>query len=573
VAGQAFQAEGESAVLFGGPQECNYIRLAEPRFFATGNALRLRVKLSIRTGTPMGNRCFLPLEWEGYLELLQHPQLDAGSFALSFVIVDSFLYDLNMHPGQIASVLWDLAKPIIHNYLTSIRINLAPPVNELRAFLLASLTSLPQTEAQRVLDSVRGGPVTVDATGVAIQLLADVEKTYQEPGVVKPLTDEQRVQIVKLWETWDAFLVQLLLIIAKEPLRQEEQLLLSDVLLDTRYRFTEELTEDHLGKDLVREQFLVAWQQLAPIFRRQLYAKSSQNILGYLAFFTAADALAVFDRLGPAFGVEVSQQGLLQMAAMLNGHKVQLLYQQEIDPPLRRLLELPPEPPKSQSEEPPPEDDSEGPLSRLGDFFLPMVHADELPNFDEIMRWRPPQENPGAFIQAVRKTLQRGIESVLVDNKVPKNLQPMYRQLVEATAWQESCFRQFIEKDNKLVYLLSYNGTSVGIMQVNERVWRGIYRPDQLRWDIAYNGYAGSEILALYLHRYALSGATSQQLQPNVLARALYAMYNGGPGQYKKFLEREKKGRLYQSDQLFQEKLQWVKQNDWRQAEKCLLGG
>ena len=68
-----------------------------------------------------------------------------------------------------------------------------------------------------------------------------------------------------------------------------------------------------------------------------------------------------------------------------------------------------------------------------------------------------------------------------------------YRRLVPATAWQESCWRQFIRRGGKLVAIRSRVG-SVGIMQVNERVWRGVYDRKGLVGDIAYNTRAGAEI-------------------------------------------------------------------------------
>ena len=89
-----------------------------------------------------------------------------------------------------------------------------------------------------------------------------------------------------------------------------------------------------------------------------------------------------------------------------------------------------------------------------------------------------------------------------------KDLDPryhdLYRTTVLATAWQESCWRQFIMKGNKLAVITSPNGTSVGIMQINQKVWRGIYDPAGLSGDIVYNARAGSEILLHYLCDYAL---------------------------------------------------------------------
>ena len=75
----------------------------------------------------------------------------------------------------------------------------------------------------------------------------------------------------------------------------------------------------------------------------------------------------------------------------------------------------------------------------------------------------------------------------------------MFPKVVLATAWQESCMRQFLIKKKKIVYLRSSNGSSVGVMQINERVWREIYDIDRLRWNIRYNARAGCEILDLYV--------------------------------------------------------------------------
>ena len=77
-------------------------------------------------------------------------------------------------------------------------------------------------------------------------------------------------------------------------------------------------------------------------------------------------------------------------------------------------------------------------------------------------------------------------------------------------------------------------------MQINERVWRGIYNRDRLRWDIRYNALAGCEIVDLYLRRYVLKGDVVGKYSGDsvLLSRVIYAMYNGGPGQLKKIHEK-----------------------------------
>ena len=111
-------------------------------------------------------------------------------------------------------------------------------------------------------------------------------------------------------------------------------------------------------------------------------------------------------------------------------------------------------------------------------------------------------------------------------------------------------------------------------MQINERVWRGIYDVEKLRWDISYNAKVGSEVLERYLRRYALRKMDPENpLDENTLARVMYAMYNGGPGQLKKFLKRHKKKGFYLSDKLFWEKYLWSKEQQWVKLNKCLIGG
>ncbi len=162
---------------------------------------------------------------------------------------------------------------------------------------------------------------------------------------------------------------------------------------------------------------------------------------------------------------------------------------------------------------------------------------------------------------------------MLQKSKITGKYHNFFSSLVLATAWQESCFRQFKVKNRKVVYLLSYNNTSVGLMQVNERVWRGLYNLHHLRWDIRYNAMAGCEIIANYFYKYLINNKKQSNLKTlnfNTLGQITYAMYNGGPSQLKKFLKRRKRGKFFLSDRLFLEKYHWVKKDRWKNINKCL---
>ena len=578
----SFSGDDQSAAVFGAPGDCTYVRIAEPHFSSAGELLRLEMRLEIRVGLHLGDKCFLPVAWQGYLELLQQPIFDARTFSLSFRTVDSTLLTLSREPATIAGFLWNFAKPRVAEYLDQVRLDLAPPVTELRSFLAPLFHPDTQQSTQAVLDSLHGGQVEVGKEAVVVELLAEVEQIAQSEGdkAVVQLTVEERQQLIQLWDTWDALLVRLLTTMATESLSPEDRQILIDVLLDTRYAFVEALDLQDIEKDFVRMQFIRAWQQLAPIFRRQLYARPSDNGLGYLAFFTAADALAVLDRMGPTVGVEISQQGLLRLAGMLTGKGTTLPYSPQLDKQLRELLQLPPidedvSPPDDLKEIDVPEEEPEvDPFSQVLDFFFKPAFGAELPTYAEILRWKPPGENVLEYLAQVKVVLAESSAAVLSRGEIPKQFHAMFAKLIPAMAWQESCFRQFVIKDKKLTYLLSYNQTSVGLMQINERVWRGLYDRSRLRWDIRYNALAGSEIAGLYLRKYALKHQAWQNGADMILlSRVVYAMYNSGPGEYKKFLDRERTGKHYPSDQLFFEKLQWVNQEKWERIKDCLIGG
>jgi len=82
-------------------------------------------------------------------------------------------------------------------------------------------------------------------------------------------------------------------------------------------------------------------------------------------------------------------------------------------------------------------------------------------------------------------------------------------------------------------------------MQINERVWRGFYRIESLRWNIRYNIRAGGEILDLYLREYAIKRSQSKgTLDSDTLVQVTYVMYNAGPGEYFRFLNGAKRTLL-----------------------------
>jgi hypothetical protein len=288
--------------------------------------------------------------------------------------------------------------------------------------------------------------------------------------------------------------------------------------------------------------------------------------------------------------IDISREGLLRVARLLSqsGEAPSLDYDYSVDPQLRRLLGLGS-----------PLDES-GPAFDVHELDIPVVPepeetqpenepflwlklsipeafaADQAPmSLKEIQKWIPPEEKESlpSYLDRIEAVLKKTLLDVLSRSSVNTKYRPMFHRLMRATAWQESCWRQFVIKDHKVTYLLSYNQSSVGLMQINERVWRGIYRLESLRWNIHYNAMAGAEILEIYLSKYVLTeNAFKAVSEADSLAGVLYAMYNGGPGELQRFVGGNRGKSVKKTDRHFDEKYDLVRRGKLLEISKCFFG-
>ena len=122
---------------------------------------------------------------------------------------------------------------------------------------------------------MRPGTLTVSDKSIFFEIFADVEDVYRpdDQAMEPQLLAEERANLVSLWENWDSLLSYLVVTISRKTLSESEQQILIDTLLETRYRFVQDLNDNTLSHDIVREQFVAAWQQLSPIFKNHLKTK------------------------------------------------------------------------------------------------------------------------------------------------------------------------------------------------------------------------------------------------------------------------------------------------------------
>jgi len=368
-------------------------------------------------------------------------------------------------------------------------------------------------------------------------------------------------QLEQRCRSWDAFLTFVIKEAATATRSEELRATLLEILLDARYQIKSILAEPQQSEtDPVKQLFIRSWERLMPVMRKISVHSTEQNLLPFLSFITAVDALNALDRLGPAAGLDISTDGLRRLARLLNDDPSidPLKYSDETDPVLQQLFDFETSGEIIQQKKP------QGFNFQL---IRPVYAANP---GDRLNRWVPKAAELKSYLLEIRKLLLKEADARIRSSPIAQKYARIYRKLMLTAAWQESCWRQYIVQNRKVVPLISASG-DIGLLQINEKVWRGFYSPSKLRWDITYNARAGSEILFKFMVDYALKqqehkhgGGLSN------LARATYSAYNGGPSQVSRYRKNDVPAAHKKIDTAFWEKYQQVDQGQELAVAQCL---
>ena len=556
---QVFTEEGPSASVWRDASGCGWLTLRDPVVDTADGRLRVESQGDAQVGTPLGGeRCLPMLGWKGSIETFQEPGVDAGGRALTFRVVDSNLYDEKRKKGLTTGRLWDLVKAHVHPRLDTLRIDMTRPFDELRAWLPLVLPGSGERIDGLVASMALREPRVEEGAIVATLAFSLPPAAPSVAAAPEPPPTEDEIR------RWDAFLTFVTKAIARGVEGEARQAVM-DVLLEGRHEVLEALSAVATpgATDPVPGLFLRTWDRLGTLARSEAAGLPAEPALRFMSFVAAGDALAALVRLGPSIGVELSADGLRRLARMIDPTTPgdPLDYTDAVDPELRDLLGL-------GAPLPPPDvapDVEVDPLSWLVPSAVAGVDPAALRRLNS---WIATKDDLDPYLRAVRDLLLTVREETLAKTPLDEQFRPLFRDLVLASAWQESCWRQFVRRGGKLVTLRSPVG-SVGIMQVNERVWRGAYDRRGLVGDMAYNARAGSEILMHYLRDYAI--AKGEHRRPGGIAnlpRATYAVYNGGPGHLTRY-RRKTRRSLAAIDTGFLEKFQAVQQGRELEVARC----
>jgi hypothetical protein len=565
---QMFTGPDESVRVWDDGSGCNFLVLSSPDVSSADDRIRVVSRGRARAGKRVGtsDTCITALDWTGTIEVYEEPHVDESLPIVRLRVVDSKLRGDRGRKG-VTGLLWDLVKRYVQPRFEAVTIDLHAPLAELRAFLPLVLPSDDAARTERLLDSLSLAAVRASEDGVVARLRFEVEETAVAPHGGSPQPEPTlSPEEIERWEAslqqWDAFLTFVVKQAARESGAEDLRRAFLSVLVDARHDILDALApETPEAPDPTRELFLHAWKELAPALRELSTGLPGEAALRYLSFIGAADALEAIDELGPASGLDISADGLRRLARILiPAAEDPLFYDTAVDPELRELFGF--GPPLPLPVDAGAEAGDPDLLSWFRSWLVAPAHATKAardPLAAKLNRWVPTRDEIDDYLPLVRDLLDSTVGTVLDAKPLDAKYLPIYRPLVLATAWQESCWRQYVRIGREVSPILSPAG-SVGVMQINVRVWRGFYDAAALRNDIAYNAKAGGEILLHYMKDYAIARGEHQKPGGmDNLARATYSAYNAGPGQLARYRRPGVAPRAKRVDEAFHRKYQAMK--------------
>lgn len=617
---QVYRDAGGTAQVWRDEAGCSEIILAEPEVGSAAALVRLSSRFSAKLGAGVGNWCVGVTHWRGRVDVLMQPVVHPSLPIVEFRVVDSHLFN-EAGEKSFTGTVWDWFKARVHPRLETVRVDLYGPVTELELFLPLVLSGGDGARSRSLVESLRIAAVTPTPDGLIVDVRLDVPELAPAvagtPAPEPTLTAEEVERWQATLDSWDGFITFVIKRAGRDAQTVELQRALGEILLEARYDLVEALRPTQpRSEDPVRPLFLRSWKRLAPLLREAGLGLPGEAAVRYLSLVTAGDALLALDELGPGFGLQVSSDGLRRLARMVEPLAADpTARSDEVDPELRRMMgfgapltvpELPPTPTALPEETPAggeaapvgsetgsdgshathathplptptPEpileeeflDDDTGPapglLEPLG-FLLPApAFAAEPVDYGRLSYWVPARSELKEYLDLVRVVLQGAARETRTAKQLAPQWSELFGHLTLATAWKETCWRQFVRQGRQVVTIRSSAG-ALGMMQINPRVWRGLYNLDALAADVRYNARAGTEILHHYLVDFAVKKKEHERPGgADNLARATYSAYNAGPGR----LGRYRTGKGHAIDRKFWEMYRQVQAGNELAVASC----
>ena len=618
---QVYNGPAGRAELWVGSDKCQYLYAYRPRFERKDNALMLGTDADLSLGVALAGKCVIPITWSGIIEIETQPyvggDLAIKFHVVNINLYNSAHQKSVLHRGL--DLIKNYFVPRLEDFSYDLHAPLRQLEDLMQAAAAPEVAERVKTalSTMRPMSAVVPGD---DGLKLALELNVPEIATPVQSAVAAPLSPAEIAAWQAMLDDWDAFIVFAIKQLAGTVGEKQFRAQLFDLLLDSRYRLVEALAQPQVnaGPDPIRVIFIDEWSRLRTIIqsaaRREILGSRA---LEFLSFVSAGDALFAADQAAPALGMRISEDDLRKLAHVMAPQYAgdPLIFSYDTDPQLQHLfgfteplespgllevpvpdnnlsatpaaapLVTPAVPLISQSplESPVPSGSSPAPappsispampgptispttMRTWLRWFAPRdANVSEDPLATQIFslgaalkRIVVEEDNASTYAQSIQRLLTLITQREITD----QGLAPQYRQtflaLVKSTAWQESCWRQFIRVNGQVRFLES-DTADVGLMQVNKHVWRGFYSIPRLEWDISYNAGAGAEILMRLMSVNTARATTKDSNSVAEIARSTYAAYNGGPNAHNRWRRPDESAEARYIDQSFWTKFRAV---------------
>lgn len=317
---QLFTGKDQSAQLWNDKHGCSFLNLANPKISGQKGQIRLLNDVQAQFGTQIGGQCLTVLKWDGVLETFQQPTLNTDHSVLSLPVTKANAYDQR---GQQLTIdkLQDLIKKVAAPKLADVKIDLNSSRDDIEKTLAKFLPKENAPAIKAMVNTLKFSSADANDKGVAVKLAFDTPVKVAAKKPAAAFTEAELQQWQASWTEWDAFLGRAIKQASHDAKSPELRKTLSAILAESRTAFQAGLKTHDANKDPVRTFFAQTWEKLAPQLDTLSKALPEIQGLRYLTFIAATDVIYELDKIGAPLGVELSSDGLRQLARILIADK------------------------------------------------------------------------------------------------------------------------------------------------------------------------------------------------------------------------------------------------------------
>jgi len=312
-----YKGAGNTVELWQDGQKCSSLKLANLKIDGKDQHIRLANDVLVQLGTKLGGQCIPILNWQGVLETLQQPVLNADHTVLSLPVTQAIAYDQQGRQVNI-NKLQELLKSVVEPKLAGLSIDLNRVHKDMARNVSLWLPKPEAAELSQMLGSLTFTNAAANDKGIAVELALDAPTQHaaQAPSAALNSNEQQQWQVI--WQNWEGLLNKAIKGLGQDQQSLELQDTLNSVLQASRTAFQAGLTGQGMGgNDPVRDFFSQSWEQLTPQLQQLSKQMPGMDGFNYLGILAATDVLYELENKFAPLGITFTSDGLRKLARLL----------------------------------------------------------------------------------------------------------------------------------------------------------------------------------------------------------------------------------------------------------------